>query len=84
MGETFIKKNNLGVDIEYTVIGKIKYEKREYIIYTDFATDEKDIYKLYVDLVNGDKHTTLENAAKNLVLDEFRLDIDNFINNSQE
>ena len=53
--ETFKRKNDIGVNIEYTIIGYLK-EDSNYMIYTDFTTDtsNKIGIKLYVDKeVNG-------------------------------
>ena len=38
--KTFYKKNDIGVDIEYTVVGSYKDGEEEYVIYTDFVEDE--------------------------------------------
>ena len=45
MKETFKRKNDIGVDIEYTVLAKFKSDERDYIIYTDFVSDDKDIFR---------------------------------------
>ena len=37
--ETFTRKNDIGVDIEYTIIGYLK-EKNNYMIYTDFNAED--------------------------------------------
>ncbi len=79
MKETFIRKNDIGVDIEYTVIGKFNTDNREYIIYTDFVSDEKDIFRLFVDMKNGDKYVTLSNSSKELVLEQYRNEINKYI-----
>ena len=79
MKETFKRKNDIGVDIEYTVLSKFKSDERDYIIYTDFVSDDKDIYRLYVDMVNGDKRVTLSESGKNVILDKFRNEVGNYI-----
>ncbi len=79
MKETFKRKNDIGVDIEYTVLAKFKSDERDYIIYTDFVSDDKDIYRLYVDMVNGDNRVTLSESGKNVILDKFRNEIGSYI-----
>ena len=79
MKETFKRKNDIGVDIEYTVLAKFKSDERDYIIYTDFVSDDKDIYRLYVDMVNGDNRVTLSESGKNVILDIFRNEIGSYI-----
>lgn len=79
MKETFYRKNDIGVDIEYTVLAKFKTDERDYIVYTDFVSDDKDIYRLYVDMVNGDKRVTLSESGKNVILEKFRNEINDYI-----
>lgn len=80
MEETFIRKNDIGVDIEYTIMGKINTDNRDYIIYTDYVSDDKDIYRLFVDMVNGDSYITLSDTSKEIILDKYRKEIKNYIN----
>ena len=79
MKEKKKKKNDIGVDIEYTVLAKFKTDERDYVVYTDFVSDDKDIYRLYVDMVNGDKRVTLSESGKNVILDKFRNEINDYI-----
>ena len=54
--ETFYRRNELGVKIEYTVIGYLK-EKNNYMLYTDFTTDKTNHLgiTIYVDKdIDGD------------------------------
>ena len=48
--DTFYKKNDIGVNIEYTIIGFYKVNGN-YMIYTDFTTDHSNKLgiKIYVD-----------------------------------
>ncbi len=80
--ETFYRKNDIGVNIEYTIVGRYKNEDRDYIIYTDFVSDERDFVRLYVDMVNGDKQTPLSDTGKEKILDLFRNEIGNFFEQS--
>ena len=52
--EKFVRKNEVGLDVTYTVIGKYEKDGKNYIIYTDFVTDNTSIIglKLFVDLVD--------------------------------
>lgn len=78
MSEMFIRKNDIGVDIEYYVIAKFNDNNRNYIIYTDYVSDENDLYRLYVDMENGDEHITLSETGKKIILDKFRNKIEEF------
>jgi len=78
-GKTFIRKNDIGVNIEYTIVGRYNSDNREYIIYTDFVSDDKDIFRLYVDMVNGDKYTTLSDSGRDLILDKYRDEVNKYI-----
>ena len=67
--ETFKRKNDIGVNIEYTIVGYLK-EANNYMIYTDFTTDENNKLgiKLYVDKeVNGNYEPVSEEEAKNII-----------------
>lgn len=79
IGKTFMRKNDIGVDIEYTIVGKYISEEREYIIYTDFVSDEKDMFRLFVDMVNGDKYTTLSNSGREMILSKYRKEVKDYI-----
>jgi hypothetical protein len=79
MNETFIRKNDIGVDIEYTIIGRYNSDNRDYIIYTDFVSDEKDVLRLFVDMVNGDEYVPISDTRKDLILDEYREGIKKYI-----
>ena len=79
MNETFIRKNDIGVDIEYTIIGRYNSDNRDYIIYTDFVSDEKDVLRLFVDMVNGDEYVPISDTRKDLILDEYREEIKKYI-----
>ena len=76
---TFIRKNDIGVDIEYTVVARYKSEDREYLIYTDFVSDEKDIYRLFVDIVNGNDHVPLSETGREAVLEKYREELKKYV-----
>jgi len=61
-------------------MGKINTDNRDYIIYTDYVSDDKDIYRLFVDMVNGDSYITLSDTSKEIILDKYRKEIKNYIN----
>lgn len=73
--ETFFKRNDIGVNIEYTVVARYKNEDKEYLIYTDFVDDDEYVFRLYVDMVNGDKRIPLSDDAKIKILEKFREEI---------
>ncbi len=79
MKETFVRKNDIGVDIEYTVIGKFNTDNREYVIYTDFVSDKKDIFRLFVDMKNGDKYVTLSSTGREVILEQYRKEIKKYL-----
>ena len=54
--ESFFKKNDIGVSIEYTIVGYYAEDGTKYVIYTDFLEDKNSPtkIKLYVGyFVNG-------------------------------
>ena len=67
--ETFYRKNDLGVNIEYTVIGFYKGSDN-FMLYTDFTTDpsNKMGIKIYVDRQEGNQYTPVsEEERKNII-----------------
>lgn len=80
MMDTFYRKNDIGVTIEYTILAKYKSEEKDYIIYTDFVSDKKDGVRLFVDLVNGDKYEPLSDTGRDRILEMFRKETKNLLN----
>ncbi len=67
--ETFYRRNELGVKIEYTVIGYLKKEKN-YMLYTDFTTDKTNQLgiAIYVDKdIDGDYVPVTGDERKNII-----------------
>ena len=83
MGETFYKRNDIGVNIEYTVVAKYKVEDKEYVIYTDFVDDENYLFRLYVDMVANGKSLTLSSSASQSIIEKFWDEIINYFDNAQ-
>lgn len=83
MGETFYKRNDIGVNIEYTVVAKYKVEDKEYVIYTDFVDDENYLFRLYVDMVANGKSLTLSSSASQSIIEKFWDEITNYFDNAQ-
>ena len=75
--ETFIRKNDLGIDIEYTVIGEYKDGKNDYVIYTDFVTDNgnKVGIRLFVDQEIGEQLVRLDEVTEKKIITQFNKDI---------
>lgn len=68
--DTFYRKNDLGVNIEYTVIGFYK-DKHNYMIYTDFTNDSSNKLgiKIYVDKeINNEYIPVSEQERKNIII----------------
>ena len=72
MNETFIRKNDIGVDIEYTIVAHYKADEREYIIYTDFVSDKEFGVRLFVDMVNNGNYVPLSESGSRTILDKFK------------
>ncbi len=60
--ETFKRKNDIGVDIEYSIIGRYQDNGNIYCIYTDFVSaDNKVGIRLFADI---EKNNKLERLPK--------------------
>jgi len=77
--ETFIRKNDIGVDIEYTIVGRFNTDNREYIIYTDFVSDKEYGLRLFVDMKTSDKYIPLSYTGRNIVLEQYKNEIKKYI-----
>ena len=73
--EKFVRKNEVGLDVTYTVIGKYEKNEKNYIIYTDFVTDNTSIIglKLFADIINKEKSERLSSEEEKSIIKEFNL-----------
>lgn len=83
MNETFIRKNDIGVDIEYTIVARYKSDERDYIIYTDYVSDDEFGLRLFVDLVNSNNTVPLSESGRRAILDQFKDEIMGIINSNK-
>jgi len=76
--KTFYIKNDIGVPIEYTIIGQYLDDDIKYIIYTDFVEDKNSAagIRLYVakndekkELVSEEKKNEIINAMHNSLIE---------------
>lgn len=70
--ESFIKKNELGIKCEYYILARYKKDS-EYIIYTDFVTDDKDDLRLFVGKKNESKIEDVELDLEKAIINEFKI-----------
>ncbi|MBP5678705.1 MAG: hypothetical protein J6X28_02625 [Bacilli bacterium] len=81
MEEKFYRKNDIGVTIEYYVIGEYINQGKKYRIYTDFVTDESTFtgIRLFVDLmIDNENYVVVEGEEKRRLLEEFHSEILNY------
>ena len=82
MNETFYRKNDIGVNIEYYVVGYWKNNEKTYRIYTDFVTDSSNMsgIRLFVDQVNDKEYIPLSKEDSQIVIEQFQNEITEYIN----
>lgn len=71
MIETFKRKNELGVEIEYSVIGTYEDNGNKYYIYTDFVSDDSNKMglRLFVDIEKDGKLVRIpEELEKDIII----------------
>lgn len=79
MIKTFKRKNDIGVDIEYTVIGKYKDKGNMYYIYTDFVSDDNKVgIRLFADIQRDGKLERLEKDKEKEIILNFNKEIMNY------
>lgn len=69
---TFKIKNDIGVSIEYTEIGKIKLD-REYMLYTDFVPEDNNVgFRIFVAIIKDNKLVEIKNKKlRETIIREF-------------
>ena len=78
MIETFKRKNDIGVDIEYTIIGKYKDNENMYCIYTDFVSDDNKVgIRLFADIQRDGNLERLEEDKEKEIILKFNKEIMN-------
>ncbi len=80
--KTFYKKNDIGVDIEYTVVGTYKDGDEEYVIYTDFVDDDqKEVgLRLFVGKQVNDNVERIDPSKENEILSELEKELEAKLN----
>lgn len=82
MEEKFYRKNDIGVKIEYYIIGYYISNNKKYRIYTDFVTDKTNMagIRLFVDIdeLNDGNYIQVGEEEARFIIDEFHTDIFNF------
>lgn len=79
---SFIRKNELGIEFECHIVAYTKYGDEDYIIYTDFLSDENGLPRLLsAKRVGNDVYKIDEKLSKQLV-DSFKKDKEKIYNES--
>ena len=70
--ENFYKKNELGVLIEYTLVGRYEEDDNNYIIYTDFVEDINSPtgLRLFVSLEKDGELINIDHNKENEILNK--------------
>lgn len=72
MGETFRRKNEIGVEIEYTIVGYSFIDGKKYMLYTDFYP-KKSIggIRIFVDEVIENEYIKLSEEEEDKIISQF-------------
>jgi hypothetical protein len=70
--ESFYKKNEIGVSIEYTVVGYYKDEGIKYVIYTDFVEDKESptAIRLFVSKYENGQMVDVDKEKRDKIIGE--------------
>ncbi len=70
--ESFFKKNDIGVSIEYTIVGYYQDEGIKYAIYTDFFEDKESptAIRLFVSRFENGKMIEVEKDIRDKIIGE--------------
>ena len=77
MNEVFLRKNDIGVNIEYHVIGYYLDDNKRYRIYTDFVTDKDNIFgiRIMVDLEKDSEYVRLNSKEEKVIFEKYNKEI---------
>lgn len=75
--EIFKRKNDIGVEIEYTIIDEFEKEGKNIRIYTDFTpSSDENIINLYVDRQDeNNQYIPLSEEERKIVLEEYKTEL---------
>ncbi len=76
--DTFLRKNDIGVTIEYNIIGEYVYNEKKYRIFTDFVTDKSNklgIRLLVDEEVKGDFIPVHDKELIKKIIRQFNKDV---------
>lgn len=70
--ETFYKKNDIGVSIEYTIVGRYSEDNTNYIIYTNFVDDNDSPtqLKLFASILDNGRMIDVDYDKRNEIIDK--------------
>jgi len=70
--DTFYKQNELGVLVEYTIVGHYSEDDAKYVIYTDFVEDENSPtgLRLFVSLEEGNGLVSIDSDKEDDILEK--------------
>lgn len=77
---SFKRRNELGVAIEYTIIGTFNDNDRSYMLYTDFVPEENTVgFRIFVDEILSDQSTVrLDKESADNVVNKFNEELVKF------
>ncbi len=74
--DSFYKKNALGVNIQYDIIGYFTGDDGEYRIYTDYTTADTPLgINLFVDIKKDTGYEAISSSKQEIVLAQFNSEI---------
>ena len=70
--ESFFKKNDIGVSIEYTIVGYYQDEETKYVIYTDFVEDKDSptAIRLFVSKLENEQMVEVDKEIRDKIIGE--------------
>jgi len=76
MKESFRRKNEIGIEIEYDIVGYYKEGGKVYCIYTDFVPENNNIgIRLFVDEKINDESIRLAKDDEQKIISKFNKSI---------
>ena len=68
----FYKKDELGIEREYSVITEYEKNNSNYVIYTDFVSDKENEFRLFVGSIINNKVERVNNELERIIITEFK------------
>lgn len=78
MEKTFVMKNDIGIDVNYTILATLQLEK-DYVVYTNYLPSDNELgIRLFVGVLESTKPIVVKKVSKKeekSILEDFKMQV---------